>query len=441
MRRFTLFLMAAILLVLLSFAGFKAGQFVFSPKTLLFKNQAIMNSAIDTSSSFIANLIQLKNSFCADGVILQSKDDEKFCIKKPNLSESRGIIIDLTHNKAVLYDNWKVIKILPVAYQAKEGKWFETPTGYFKIGVKKEHHISSFAPVQMDYSVQVYEDFFMHAIPYDMNGTRVTSAFSGGCLRFEDNDAKEIFDFAQTGDQVIILKTFDNLESKPEFHMPIDIANYWIRQRFNNPYRQFWNHQGDINQIKLDYYQHTGVDFAPNKDATNLSAYAIYDGTVAKIQPNILGEEHGLGNTVILKHIINGETLYSLYGHLDSISPLLKEGDEVRSGDVIGTIGNTGYGCQNYWKIGDDSCNPPTDKTLNDTHLHFEIKKSPVLGNPDGGLACQNKDNSVRLCYGYTPNDPTQYGYLNPMDILFNKKVSSENKSGANTNATTTPIK
>lgn len=429
MRYFFITIFSLITFFLLGLAGFKAGQFIFEKKT-----QALTEgnySQIASSTPLINPFKEIAENFCADGIVLDSPNDKNYCLKKSNLNESRGIIVDLTNQKALLYDNWKIIKILPVAYQAKEGNWFQTPTGYFKVGIKKEHMTSSFVPVSMDYSVQFYEDFFMHAIPYHSDGTRVTSAFSGGCLRFQDKDAEEIFNFAQKGDTVIIAKNFDDLGAKSDFHMPVDTQNYWIRQRFNNPLRQFWDHKSNINTIQLDYYQHTGVDFAPNKDAHDLNAYAIADGAIAKIQPNIAGQDHGLGNTIILEHALNGASMqnpadgtnkiYSLYAHLDSINPGLKEGMPVNKGDVIGKIGNSGYGCRNYWKIGKDDCSSPTEQNPNDTHLHFEIKASPVLENPEGGEICQNSDYSQRLCYGYTPDDPVKYGYINPIQFLFNK--------------------
>jgi len=369
-------------------------------------------------NSVTINSLSLTNqeNFCSAEIEFLEEGDKKFCFRKSKLKEERGIEIDLTNNKALLYGQGKLIKIFPLLYQSPEEKWFQTPTGYFRVGVKKEKHFSSLFPVTMPYSIQIYEDFFMHGIPYYQNGTRATADFTGGCLRFEDEIAKEIYQFVQPADQIFIYKTFDDLEIKSQFHPPVDLENYWIRQRFNNPFRQTRKYSGTGN-LKFDYYQHTGVDLAPNPNIENLSVYAISDGKVVKIQPND-GEDHGLGNTIIIEHQINNEKIYSLSAHLSSIEENISEGVEIKKGEKIGKIGNSGYGCQNYWRVGPDGC----DKNLPpDTHLHFEIKKAPLLENPLGGEVCRKQSDEPNFCYGYTLDYPQKYGYLNPIKYLFNK--------------------
>ncbi len=216
-----------------------------------------------------------QENFCVTEIEFLEEGDKKFCFRKSKLKEERGIEIDLTNNRILLYKQGKLIKIFPLLYQAPEEKWFQTPTGYLRVGVKK----------------------------------------------------------------------------------------------------------------------------------------------VVKIQPND-GKDHGLGNTVIIKHQINNEEIYSLYAHLSSIEENIIEGVEIKKGGKIGKVGNSGYGCQNYWRVGPDGC----DKNLSpDTHLHFEIKKAPLLENPLGGKACWKRTGEPNFCYGYTPDYSQKYGYLNPIKYLFNK--------------------
>lgn len=47
------------------------------------------------------------------------------------------------------------------------------------------------------------------------------------------------------------------------------------------------------------------------------------------------------GNYVVLRHVVDGMEIYSLYGHLRQIQPGLQVGQTVRTGDVIGTMGRT----------------------------------------------------------------------------------------------------
>lgn len=360
----------------------------------------------------------LKKDFCNKDVQLSGVEDKQFCFQEPKLTEAKGMEVDLTLNKALLYENGELVKVLPLYYQAPEDKWFQTPTGYFRAGVKKESHRSSLFPVTMPYSIQLYEDFFLHGVPYYADGTPTNSTFTGGCLRFEDKVAKEVYDFVKTGDQFVVYKSLGDLEIKEGFQAPVDWDKAWIRQRFLAPYRQFHRFGGDKDNLDLDYYQHTGVDLAPLHPDQQLRAYAILDGKIVKIQPNN-NQEHGLGNTVILEHQMGQEKIYSLYGHLASIRQDLRVGDSIHQGEVLGLAGNSGYGCDNFWRVGEDGCKSTARA---DIHLHLEIKKKPVLGNAEGGEACQNPDGSNRFCYGYVPDYPQKYGYLNPLEFIAKKR-------------------
>jgi murein DD-endopeptidase MepM/ murein hydrolase activator NlpD len=119
---------------------------------------------------------------------------------------------------------------------------------------------------------------------------------------------------------------------------------------------------------------HTGVDYHTTNG--NYDILATNAGKIVKIQPNDGTNDHGLGNAVIIEHLVtnpNGgvETLYSLYGHLSGFVSGLYVGEAVVKGQKIGTMGSSGYGSATYWG--------------STPHLHFEIKYSPVLNNPSGG--------------------------------------------------------
>jgi murein DD-endopeptidase MepM/ murein hydrolase activator NlpD len=354
---------------------------------------------------------------------------------KPKICEKRVWEVNLSKNLIYFFENCKLKEIIPIAYQAPEGKWYQTPTGYFRIGIKKEKHISSLFPVYMNYAVQMYEDFFIHEIPYYLDGRKVSSSFSGGCIRLETEYAKKFFNLAKPGDLIVSYKTLDNLKINPRFVFPVNLKEFFIRQRFNNPIRNRWTFSEDR---RIDYIQHAGIDLAPLPDAKDLNVYNIFDGKVIKIVKN--GEDdHGLGNVVITQinadatqinadvdindnqHIKDQRSsaldqrlsaVYALYAHLSEINPKLKEGNFIKKGEVIGKVGATGYGC-NYWRIGEDGCdkNSPLD-----IHLHFEIKTKPTLESPiEANCFVYGRETK---CYGYTPDNPQNYGYLDPLKFL-----------------------
>lgn len=118
---------------------------------------------------------------------------------------------------------------------------------------------------------------------------------------------------------------------------------------------------------------HLGEDWnGPHGGNTDLGEpfFAIGDGVVVTSK-NYGG---GWGNVIIVRHTLpNGIEIESLYGHAHE--RFVKEGDTVKAGQTIGTIGN--------------------NNGMYYAHLHFEIRTAVGLG-PRGG-------------YGWSRD-----GYMNP---------------------------
>ena len=94
-----------------------------------------------------------------------------------------------------------------------------------------------------------------------------------------------------------------------------------------------------VNGVK--YWWHNGIDL---RAATGTPVYAVADGVVLEAKDN----PTGYGLYVALYH----DDFGSLYAHLSQL--LVKKGQQVKAGDIVGYSGNTGA-----------STGP---------HLHFEIR-------------------------------------------------------------------
>ncbi|MCD6568849.1 peptidoglycan DD-metalloendopeptidase family protein [bacterium] len=394
-------------LVFLSSQSYREYNFVVSSSSAQESNSLSSVSSTDNLSPPL--------NYCLETTEFSSEDDKQLCFQPPYLIKNRGLEINLTKRKVALYDDGKLVAVLPLSYQSPENVWFESPTGLYKIRTKEKLHWSTIGKVWMPYSMQYYEDFFLHGIPYYPDGRKLTSTVSGGCLRFADEVAQKLYEFVKIGDPVLVYATLDNLTPKEDIIFPLDLESSYIFQRFYNPWRRFRRFSGDRAHLDLDYYNHTGVDFKLKRDAINKNVYAVQDGKVAKVI-STSKDDQGMGNTIILEHQTDRGYIYSLYAHLSSIKAGLKEGDTVRGGDMIGTIGSSGFGCLNYWRLGRNGCDsndPPNE------FLHFEIKTAPVLGNPSGGKVCFNRYNKHTFCYGYAPNPLSRLGYIDPISFLF----------------------
>jgi murein DD-endopeptidase MepM/ murein hydrolase activator NlpD len=101
----------------------------------------------------------------------------------------------------------------------------------------------------------------------------------------------------------------------------------------------------------LKYWRmHQGMDFSAN---TGDPVYVTGDGTVIRAEFNA----GGYGNVIIIDHGFGYQTVYA---HLSRIGVLV--GNEVKRGQVIGAVGNTGL-----------SKSP---------HLHYEVHKNGTHVNP-----------------------------------------------------------
>ncbi len=96
---------------------------------------------------------------------------------------------------------------------------------------------------------------------------------------------------------------------------------------------------------------HYGTDFRAPWGAI---VRAAADGTV-----DFAGVGTGFGNYIRLKH---GPDILTLYAHLSSIEPTVKKGEEVKHGQIIGRVGQTGL--------------------ATGPHLHYELKIDGVQINP-----------------------------------------------------------
>lgn len=88
---------------------------------------------------------------------------------------------------------------------------------------------------------------------------------------------------------------------------------------------------------------HAGTDYAPPKPGQHVNIYAVADGTVAAAGVNVLKGHTGV--IVVLDHGLltgNGSTDRTLtnYGHLQK--SLVRPGQKVKAGEIIGIMGETG---------------------------------------------------------------------------------------------------
>lgn len=166
-----------------------------------------------------------------------------------------------------------------------------------------------------------------------------------------------------------------------------------------NPYLTFYTLPGGSKAY------HTGADLnlnVPKWDADKgASVHAIGNGVVTHAR---LVPKGTWGRLIVIRHIRpNGDIVHSRYGHLASMA--VKEGQIVKIGDAIGTIGGAEWGMPN--------------------HLHFDISDSGVLEKEPTHWPGANKE-AVETHYvdpkaflkQFAPPAPPPAGGTSTVDLL-----------------------
>lgn len=114
---------------------------------------------------------------------------------------------------------------------------------------------------------------------------------------------------------------------------------------------------------------HTGIDISADEGS---EVYASAEGVVSRVYSDPF-----LGKTVEITH---EGGIVSVYSNLDSTNVAVAEGDKVKSGDLIGAVGDTSI-----------------SELADEAHLHFAIKVNGVSVNPLDYISEDSKKASLGI--------------------------------------------
>lgn len=123
-----------------------------------------------------------------------------------------------------------------------------------------------------------------------------------------------------------------------------------------------YTHQGHL-MYNESYYAFGQDIIAAAEGKVFMSENDIADNTPV----GVTNEDQPMGNYVIIDH---GNSEYSIYAHLKQGSVIVKAGDQVSQGDLIGLCGNSGNSTE--------------------AHLHFQVSDNPDLFE-DGSMSLNIK--------------------------------------------------
>ena len=179
----------------------------------------------------------------------------------------------------------------------------------------------------------------------------VIFAVRGNDDSFQIDNGNTPSDDDQQGDDDDDDQPSDDVSSAYEFISPVATLDV------TNDYTFYYNQTLDC------YHYHTGLDMAAEAGTEVL---ACVDGTVESITLGDLLD----GNKIVLSHADGVKTSY----YFIDVAEGLEVGDEVKRGDVIGTVAE------------------PTGSEYKDgAHLHFEVSKNGELADPNEYLDISEK--------------------------------------------------
>lgn len=160
-------------------------------------------------------------------------------IKTQFLNEKLSFIeANLSTMELILYQKGQEVKRAKIVGKGKEGSWWETPAGIYRIETKEKLHFSSIGQVYMPYSMQFQGNFFIHGIPYYPDGRETELSYTGGCIKLFTNDAKEIFEKTELGTPVLVFEKdfepdqFSYVVKQPKVsasqYLAVDLKNNFV---------------------------------------------------------------------------------------------------------------------------------------------------------------------------------------------------------------------
>lgn len=163
--------------------------------------------------------------------------DERADFVEANLST-----MDLT-----VYESGGPVFKAKILTKGKEGSWWETPAGIYKIESKEKNHFSSFGQVYQPWSMAFQGNFFIHGWPYYPGGQPVSSTYSGGCIRLSTEDAEKIFNLVKVGTPVLIFeRDFSPDDFQYKIEAPTVSARSYLVADLRNNYVLFEKSSSEV---------------------------------------------------------------------------------------------------------------------------------------------------------------------------------------------------
>lgn len=113
--------------------------------------------------------------------------------------------INFSQNKVVKYQDGEAQEEASVLAKGDPQGWGGTPAGLYDIKGKNRVAYSAISEVYMPYALHFYGKYLVHGEPYYPSGQVLQSEYSGGCIRVQNDEMKEVFDVVSYSLPVLVI--------------------------------------------------------------------------------------------------------------------------------------------------------------------------------------------------------------------------------------------
>lgn len=146
--------------------------------------------------------------------------------------QGKHVIIYLDTMTLELRDGDTIVATLPLLSQGRPGSYYETIGGTYTNDYKTPLHFSSIGHVYMPHSVHLFGNYFIHGVPYYPDGREVSSAYSGGCIRLANDNAKLVYNFIDKGTPITVTRDgehgFDPTQAASSTLSSLEMTNLMV---------------------------------------------------------------------------------------------------------------------------------------------------------------------------------------------------------------------
>lgn len=197
----------AVLAPVLSGAVFGVAHYLPSRKITVERPiEAFVSKALDDFMEQAANFVD-ELAVSAKSRFVQIYQLKDFADLRDEFIKERASFLEihLEQMKVRLYKKGSLEKEADILLKGDPQHWGGTAAGVYKIESGSPTGFSVVSDVYMPYSLKFYGKYFIHGEPYYRWGDKMISEASGGCLRLDNEDAKEIYEQTEINMPVLVI--------------------------------------------------------------------------------------------------------------------------------------------------------------------------------------------------------------------------------------------